>query len=49
MIHDHGEADNRRAGYQYFVFSHIGAMFIFAAFEVIFAHTGSRDSQAPRA
>jgi hydrogenase-4 component B len=46
VIHDHEEAENRRAGYQYFVFSHVGAMFIFAAFGVIFAHTGSLGFEA---
>ena len=46
VIHDHEEADNRRAGYQYFVFSHVGAMFIFAAFGIIFAQTGSLGFEA---
>ena len=46
VIYDHEEADNRRAGYQYFVFSHIGAMFIFAAFGIIFAKTGSLGFEA---
>ena len=41
VIHDHEQEDNRRAGYLYFVFSHVGAMFIFAAFGLIFAHTES--------
>ncbi len=41
VVHDHEQDDNRRAGYLYFVFSHVGAMFIFAAFGLIFAHTGS--------
>jgi hydrogenase-4 component B len=41
VVHDHEQEDNRRAGYLYFVFSHVGAMFIFAAFGLIFAHTGS--------
>jgi hydrogenase-4 component B len=34
-------AENRRAGYLYLVFSQAGAMFILAAFGVIFAHSGS--------
>ena len=46
VIHDHEEDDNRRAAYQYFVFSHVGAMFIFAAFALIFAHTGRLDFEA---
>lgn len=41
VVHDHEDAENRRAGYLYFVFSHVGAMFIFAAFGLIFASTGS--------
>ena len=41
VIFDHEEEDNRKAGYLYFVFSHVGAMFIFAAFGLIFAHSGS--------
>ncbi|MCP4901292.1 MAG: hydrogenase, partial [bacterium] len=48
VIHDHEEADNRKAGYQYFVFSHVGAMFIFAAFALIFAHTGSLGFEGAR-
>jgi len=34
-------AENRRAGYLYLVFSQAGAMFILAAFGVMFAHSGS--------
>jgi hydrogenase-4 component B len=41
VIYDHEDEDNRRAGTLYFVFSHVGAMFIFAAFALIFARTGS--------
>ena len=41
VICDHEKSDNRRAGYLYFVFSHVGAMFIFSAFGLIFAQTGS--------
>ena len=41
VVHDHEQEDNRKAGYQYFVFSQMGAMFIFLAFGVIFANTGS--------
>ena len=43
VVHDHEEEDNRRAGYLYFVFSHVGAAFILAAFGVLYAHTGSFD------
>ncbi len=41
VIHDHQHADNRKAGYLYFIFSHVGAMFIIASFGVIFGFTGS--------
>ncbi|GAB6096541.1 proton-conducting transporter membrane subunit [Desulfatiferula olefinivorans] len=41
VIHNHGSPANRRAGYLYFVFSHVGAMFIFAGFALIFSVTGS--------
>ncbi len=43
VVFDHEAEDNRRAGYLYFVFSHVGAAFIFAAFGVLYAHTGSFD------
>jgi hydrogenase-4 component B len=43
VVHDHEKEENRRAGYLYFVFSHVGAAFIFAAFGVLYAHTGSFD------
>ncbi|BBO66702.1 hydrogenase [Desulfosarcina alkanivorans] len=41
VIFDHQTPENRKAGYLYFVFSHVGAMFIFAAFGVLYGHTGS--------
>ncbi len=41
VIHDHTLAENRKAGFLYFVFSHIGAMFIFSAFGIMYAYTGS--------
>jgi hydrogenase-4 component B len=46
VIYDYEQENNRKAAYQYFVFSHVGAMFIFAAFGVIFAHTGSLKFEA---
>ncbi len=46
VIYDHEESENRRAGYQYFVFSQVGAMFIIAAFGLIFARTGSLGFEA---
>ena len=41
VIHDHKAPENRKAGYIYFIFSHVGAMFIFSAFGLIYGHTGS--------
>jgi hydrogenase-4 component B len=41
VIYDHQSAENRRAGFLYFVFSHVGAMFILAGFGLIFSQTGS--------
>jgi hydrogenase-4 component B len=40
VIYNYESDDNRRAGYLYFVFSQAGAMFIFAAFGILYAHTG---------
>jgi len=40
VISNYKSSDNRRAGYLYFVFSHVGAMFILSAFGVIYAFTG---------
>jgi len=41
VIYDHESAENRKAGYLYFVFSHVGAMFILAAFGILYGYTGS--------
>ncbi|MBW1891787.1 MAG: hydrogenase [Deltaproteobacteria bacterium] len=41
VMYDHESAENRRAGYLYFVFSHVGAMFILASFGIFYGHTGS--------
>jgi hydrogenase-4 component B len=41
VVYNHHSAENRRAGYLYFIFSHVGAMFIFAAFGIIYSHTGN--------
>ncbi|RPH52648.1 MAG: hydrogenase [Desulfobacteraceae bacterium] len=43
VIYNHHKAENRKAGYLYFVFSHVGAMFILAAFGIIYSCTGSFD------
>ena len=43
VIYGHESAENRKAGYLYFVFTHVGAMFILAAFGLIYGHTGSFD------
>ncbi len=41
VIYKYNNAENRKAGYLYFVFSHVGAMFIFAAFGIVYGYTGS--------
>ena len=41
VIYDHQVPENRKAGYLYFIFSHVGAMFILAAFGILYGHTGS--------
>ncbi len=46
VIYDYQSEKNRKAGYLYFVFSHIGVMFIFAAFGIIHAYTGNFDFSA---
>ncbi len=46
VVYNYEIEENRRAGYLYFVFSQVGAMFIFAAFAVIYAHTGRIDFDA---
>jgi len=40
VISNYKSSDNRRAGYLYFVFSHVGAMFILSAFGIVYAFTG---------
>jgi len=46
VIYHYESAENRRAGYLYFVFSHVGAMFIFVAFGIVYGLTGSFDFTA---
>ena len=41
VIYNHHSAENRKSGYLYFVFSHVGAMFILAAFGIIYRYTGN--------
>ncbi len=41
VIYNYQSAENRKAGYLYLVFSHVGAMFIFAAFGIMYAFSGS--------
>ena len=38
VVYNYEAVENRKAGYLYFVFSQVGALFIFAAFAIIFAH-----------
>ena len=41
VIHSYEQQETRYAGFLYFVFSHVGAMFLFAGFAVVYTHTGS--------
>jgi hydrogenase-4 component B len=41
VIHNYQKKENRHAGYLYFVFSHVGAMFLFAGFGILYTYTGS--------
>jgi hydrogenase-4 component B len=41
VIYDYEKAENRKAGYLYFVFSHVGAMAILASFGLIYGFSGS--------
>jgi hydrogenase-4 component B len=41
VVYNYEAAENRKAGYLYFVFSQMGALFIFAAFAIIFSHGAS--------
>jgi hydrogenase-4 component B len=41
VMYDYEKASTRVAGYLYFLFAQAGALLIFAAFGVIFSHTGS--------
>ena len=41
VMHDYHKKDTRKAGYIYFIFTHIGAMFIFAAFSLAYSYTRS--------
>jgi len=49
VLYHYEEEANRRAGLLYLIFSQVGAMFLFAAFGVAFAHTGSFSFEALRA
>ena len=41
VVYNYGARENRQAGLLYFIFSHVGAMFIFAAFGIIYQFTGN--------
>jgi len=41
VIYNYEASENRKAGYLYFVFSHVGAMLILAAFALMYGHTGN--------
>lgn len=51
VVYDYEIKANRKAGYLYFIFAQGGAMFLFAAFALIYSHVGSFDfthfSQVP--
>jgi hydrogenase-4 component B len=40
VVHDHRRPETRKAGYLYLVFSHVGALFIVAAFGVLYGGSG---------
>ncbi len=40
VIYNYASSENRQAGRLYFIFSHVGAMFILSAFAIIYQHTG---------
>jgi hydrogenase-4 component B len=41
VIHNYQKKESQKAGFLYFVFSHVGAMFLFAGFGVLYKYTGS--------
>ena len=43
VIYNYESYSNRKAGYLYFIFAQGGAMLLFAAFALIYSHTGSFD------
>ncbi len=43
VMYDYESRSNRKAGYLYFIFAQGGAMFLFAAFALIYSHSASFD------
>ncbi|MFT5698293.1 MAG: hydrogenase-4 component B [Desulforhopalus sp.] len=43
VMYEYQKETTRKAGYIYFIFTHVGAMFIFAAFALAYSATGSYD------
>lgn len=43
VMYEYHEKETRRAGYIYFIFTHVGAMFIFASFALAYSYTGTFD------
>jgi hydrogenase-4 component B len=41
VVYNYASSENRQAGRLYFIFSHVGAMLIFAAFGIIYQYTGN--------
>ncbi|PLX48147.1 MAG: hydrogenase [Desulfobulbaceae bacterium] len=46
VVFDYQVKANRQAGYLYFIFAQAGAMFLFAAFALLYSHTASFDFAA---
>jgi hydrogenase-4 component B len=46
VLHNHESEENRKAGYLYAVYSQVGAMFLFAAFGLMYAATATLDFSA---
>ncbi len=46
VVFDYQVRANRQAGYLYFIFAQGGAMFLFAAFALLYSHTGTFDFAA---
>jgi hydrogenase-4 component B len=43
VMHEYQKEATRKAGYIYFIFTHVGAMFIYAAFALAYSYSGTFD------